>query len=119
MLIVVPDDNPPVLAGTQALERLRSLGDVRLHDSDATDPKVLVGRLQDADIALNIMGGTRFTADILAACPKLRLISIRGTGTDNVDLQAAAARGITVTNTPGANAIAVAEHTVALILAAA
>ncbi len=119
MLIVVPDDHPPVVAGTPALERLRSLGEVRVYDSDATDPKVLSGRLQDADIAVNIMGGTRFTADVLAACPKLRLVSVRGTGTDNVDLKAAAACGITVTNTPGANAIAVAEHTVALMLAAA
>ena len=117
MLIVVPDDNPPVMAGTPALERLRRLGEVRLYDSDATDPKVLSSRLRDADIAVNIRGRTLFTADILAACPKLRLISMWGTGTDNVDLKAAATRGITVTNTPGANAIAVAEHTLALMLA--
>ncbi len=117
MLIVVPDDNPPVMAGTPALDRLRRLGEVRLYDSDATDPEVLAGRLRDADVAVNIRGRTRFTADVLAGCPRLRLISIWGTGTDNVDLQAAASRGITVTNTPGANAIAVAEHTVALMLA--
>jgi D-3-phosphoglycerate dehydrogenase len=117
MLIVVPDDNPPVMAGTPALERLRRLGEVRLHDSDATEAQVLASRLRDAEVAVNIRGRTRFTAEVLAACPKLRLISIWGTGTDNVDLEAAAARGITVTNTPGANAIAVAEHTVALMLA--
>jgi phosphoglycerate dehydrogenase-like enzyme len=70
-------------------------------------------------VALNIRGRTFFTAEVLGACPKLKLISIWGTGTDNVDLPAAAARGVTVTNTPGANAIAVAEHTVALMLAAA
>ncbi len=119
MLIVVPDDNPPAMAGTPALDRLRRVGEVRLHDSDATDPTVLRDRLRDADVAVNIRGRTRFTADILAACPKLRLISIWGTGTDNVDLNAAAARGITVTNTPGANAVAVAEHTLALMLAVA
>jgi D-3-phosphoglycerate dehydrogenase / 2-oxoglutarate reductase len=119
MLIVVPDDNPPVLAGTPALERLRTIGEVRLYDSDATDPKILAERLREADVALNIRGRTSFTAEVLGACPKLKLISIWGTGTDNVDLPAAAARGVTVTNTPGANAIAVAEHTVALMLAAA
>ena len=119
MLIVVPDDNPPVLAGTPALERLRAIGEVRLYGSDATDPKILIDRLREAEVALNIRGRTFFTAEVLGACPKLKLISIWGTGTDNVDLPAAAARGITVTNTPGANAVAVAEHTVALMLAAA
>lgn len=119
MLIVVPDDNPPVLAGTPALERLRTIGEVQLYDSDATDPKILIDRLREADVALNIRGRTLFTAEALGACPKLKLISIWGTGTDNVDLPAAAARGVTVTNTPGANAIAVAEHTVALMLAVA
>ena len=117
MLIVVPDDNPPVLAGTPALDRLRTIGEVRLYDSDATDPKILAERLREADVALNIRGRTFFTAEVLGVCPRLKLISIWGTGTDNVDLPAAAARGITVTNTPGANAVAVAEHTVALMLA--
>ncbi|MEK7220755.1 MAG: phosphoglycerate dehydrogenase [candidate division NC10 bacterium] len=117
MLIVVPDDNPPAMSGSPALERLRRIGEVRVYDSDATDPAVLKDRLHDAEVAVNIRGRTRFTADVLQACPKLRLITIWGTGTDNVDLTAAAARGITVTNTPGANAIAVAEHTVALMLA--
>jgi len=117
MLIVVPDDNPPVLADTPVLDRLRRIGEVRLYDSDATDPRVLLSRLQDADVAVNIRGRTLFTAEVLAGCPKLLLISIWGTGTDNVDLKAAAARGINVTNTPGANAIAVAEHAVALMLA--
>jgi D-3-phosphoglycerate dehydrogenase len=119
LLIVVPDDNPAVLAGTPALDRLRRLGEVQVYDSDATEPGVLTKRLREADVALNIRGRTRFTAGILSACLRLRLISIWGTGTDNVDLQAAAARGIAVTNTPGANAVAVAEHAVALMLAVA
>ena len=117
MVIVVPDDNPPVMAGTPALQRLRRIGEVRLYDSDATDPQMLLSRLRDAEVALNIRGRTQFTAEVLAGCPTLRNIAIWGTGTDNVDLTAAASRGITVTNTPGANAVAVAEHTVALMLA--
>jgi len=59
------------------------------------------------------------TADLLAGCPMLRLISVWGTGTDHVDLEGCRRLGIAVTNTPGANALAVAEHTVALLLAAA
>ena len=119
MRIVVPDDNPPVLAGTAALERLRRTGEVHIYDSDASEPAILAERLREADVAVNIRGRTRFTAEVLRGAPRLRLISIWGTGTDNVDLAAAAAQGITVTNTPGANAVAVAEHTVALMLAVA
>jgi D-3-phosphoglycerate dehydrogenase len=54
---------------------------------------------------------------VLKACPHLGLISVWGTGTDNVDLEAAAKLGVTVTNTPGANALSVAEHTMAVLLA--
>jgi phosphoglycerate dehydrogenase-like enzyme len=61
----------------------------------------------------------RRNSDVLAQCPRLRLISIWGTGTDNVDLAASKAHGVRVTNTPGVSAIAVAEHTLALIMAVA
>ncbi len=56
-------------------------------------------------------------AQAIAASPRLRIIARHGVGLDEVDLAAAAARGVMVTNTPGANAQAVAEHTLALILA--
>jgi len=49
----------------------------------------------------------------------LKLVSIWGTGTDNIDLQSAQRRGITVCNTAGVNANAVAEHAIALLLAVA
>ena len=68
---------------------------------------------------MNIRAHARFTDAVLAACPRLRLISIWGTGTDNVELAACRARGVAVTNTPGVNAHAVAEHTLALMLAVA
>ena len=54
----------------------------------------------------------------LAAAPKLKIVARHGTGYDAVDLAAAARRGVLVTNTPGANAEAVADHTVGLMLAA-
>ncbi len=47
------------------------------------------------------------------------MISIWGTGTDNVDLAGARELGVTVTNTPGANALSVAEHTIAILLSLA
>jgi D-3-phosphoglycerate dehydrogenase len=53
----------------------------------------------------------------LVAAPKLKIVARYGTGYDSVDLAAAARRGVIVTNTPGANTEAVADHTVGLILA--
>ena len=53
---------------------------------------------------------------MLAKAPKLRVIGRAGVGVDNVDLDAATAAGVLVMNTPGGNAISVAEHTLALML---
>ncbi len=61
----------------------------------------------------------RISAAVIAACPRLRVISKHGTGIDTIDSAAAAARGIAVKAAAGANAAAVAEHTWALILACA
>lgn len=63
-----------------------------------------------------IAGLDAIDAAALAAADSLRVVARYGVGTDNVDLAAARARGIVVTNTPGANAGAVAELTVALLL---
>ena len=65
-----------------------------------------------------IAGTAPVTAEHLAAAPALRIVARYGVGVDAVDLRAAAARGVVVTNTPGANAEAVADHTMALALAA-
>ncbi len=63
-----------------------------------------------------IAGLDAIDAAALAAADGLRVVARYGDGVDNVDLAAAAARGIVVTNTPGANARSVAELTVALLL---
>ncbi len=63
-----------------------------------------------------IAGLDAIDAAALAAADSLRVIARYGVGTDNVDLVAAQARGVVVTNTPGANASAVAELAVALLL---
>lgn len=65
-----------------------------------------------------IAGTGPVTAEHLAAAPKLKVIARYGVGYESVDLAAAAARSILVTNTPGANADAVADHTIGLMLAA-
>jgi D-3-phosphoglycerate dehydrogenase len=118
--IVVPDDFPSVFAGSAAEARLRALGDVIVcTERGAEDEAELIRRVGDAIAVVNIRAYSKFTERVLAACPSLRLISVWGTGTDNVDLAACGARGVTVANTPRVNAHAVAEHTLALMLAVA
>ncbi len=117
--IVVPDDFPLAITGTPAEARLRTLGDVAIFtERGAENEAELIRRLGGARAALNIRAYSKFTAHVLGACPDLKLISIWGTGTDNVDLAACEARNVKVTNTPGVNANSVAEHTMALMLAA-
>lgn len=65
-----------------------------------------------------IAGTGPVTDEHLAAAPQLRLVARYGVGVDAVDLAAAARRGVLVTHTPGANSGAVADHTIALLLAA-
>ena len=70
----------------------------------------------DIDAVLT-RGPLGLTAAEIDALPKLQIICVIGAGYEQVDLVAAAARGITVTNGAGANASAVADHTLALLLA--
>lgn len=65
-----------------------------------------------------IAGTAAVTAEHLARAPHLRVVARYGVGVDAVDLAAAARAGVVVTNTPGANSEAVAEHAVALLLSA-
>jgi phosphoglycerate dehydrogenase-like enzyme len=117
--IVVPDDSPIVLAASPAYPALLELGDVRHFDTLAGTEAALLERIRDAEIVVNIRSSAKFTAEVMESCQNLGLISIWGTGTDNVDLGAAARRGVAVTNTPGVSAFSVAEHALALMLAVA
>lgn len=74
----------------------------------------LAARVQ-ADAILARQG--QVDAHAIAASPRLRIVARHGVGVDEVDVAAAASRGVMVTNTPGANSRAVAEHTLAMILA--
>ena len=119
-MIAVADDFPSVFEGSAAHERAKQLGEVRVHtERGAHEEAELIRRIGDARVAINIRAHARFTDAVFQSCPALRMVSIWGTGTDNIDLDAAARRGVTVCNTPGVNAIAVAEHTFALMLALA
>src|SRR5262249_32898906 len=74
--------------------------------------------LAEAD-ALLVRSAVQVNQSVLEKAPRLRVIGRAGVGVDNVDLDAATAAGVLVMNTPGGNAISVAEHTLALMLAMA
>jgi D-3-phosphoglycerate dehydrogenase len=74
--------------------------------------------IADAD-ALLVRSATKVTAELLEKARNLRVIGRAGVGVDNVDLDAATRKGVLVMNTPGGNAISVAEHTMTMLLAMA
>jgi phosphoglycerate dehydrogenase-like enzyme len=77
----------------------------------------LLGLVGDVDAL--IAGTEPITARVLAAAPRLHIVARRGVGTDSVDLAAATARGVVVTVTAGVLTDTVADHALALLLAAA
>lgn len=87
-------------------------------DVVVADPKTYEPHLGDAD-ALLVRSAVKVTKDVLSKAPKLRVIGRAGVGVDNVDLPAATEAGVLVMNTPGGNAVSVAEHTLALMLSMA
>jgi phosphoglycerate dehydrogenase-like enzyme len=117
LIIAVPDDFPSVFENSAAHERARKLGQVHVVTARGADDEAeLIKRIGWARVAINIRAHARFTDGVFAACRDLKLVSVWGTGTDNIDLDAAGRRGVTVCNTPGVNAFAVAEHAIALML---
>ena len=117
--VVIPDDFPAVLGSSAAWNTLQARAETDYYDNLPGSEERLVQRIRDAEIVLNIRSSSRFSAPVLEACPRLRLLSLWGTGTDHVDLPAAARAGVTVTNTPGVAAVSIAEHTMALLFAVA
>ena len=69
--------------------------------------------------ALVVRSQTKVGADVIAAAKNLKAIGRAGVGVDNVDVEAATARGIVVMNTPGGNTISTAEHAFSLLVSVA
>lgn len=97
-------------------KELTDQGHTVLRGPSSHDLSELAEALQVADAW--IAGTGPVTVEHMDAAPKLRVIARYGVGFESVDVASAAKRGIVVTNTPGANSDAVADHTVALMLAA-
>jgi D-3-phosphoglycerate dehydrogenase len=104
---------------SDAYQNLLSRAEVAYYDTLPKTREELFERIGAAELVINIRSSVTFPAEVLGKLPKLKLLSIWGTGTDHIDLPAAARLGVTVTNTPGVSAIAMAEHTLTLMLATA
>lgn len=102
-----------------AVEMLRAAGSVELAETEAALPRTeLLALVAGADAVLTLLHD-RVDGKLLdAAGPGLRCVANVAVGYDNVDLEAAARRGVAVTNTPGVLDDATADLTLGLILAA-
>jgi len=98
-----------------AVEAAQKLGDVVL----AYGPDARAYADVQSNVDAVVLRSGRFTEAMIAASPRLRIIARHGAGVDTVDIPAASARGVWVTNTPGANSRSVAEHVFALALSLA
>ncbi len=117
--------NRPLVIVTRKLPesietRMMELFDTRLNTSDRPMAKAeLIDAVKTAEILVPTLTD-RIDASVLAhAGPELKLIANYGTGIDHIDVEAAYARGITVTNTPGVLTEDTADMTMALILGVA
>jgi phosphoglycerate dehydrogenase-like enzyme len=102
-------------AGPDLAARLAAIPALRITVCPEHDDALLARLLPETDVIWHVL--KRCTAEMIAAAPKLRLIQKIGVGVNTIDLDTAKARGIAVCNLPGTNARAVAELTLALMLA--
>ena len=98
--------------GDLSWEPLSALGELTVYDRTA--PADVLARIGDARVIL--INKVPITAEIMDACPNLRYVGILATGYNVVDIAAAKARGIVVTNVPAYSTPTVAQFTMALLL---
>lgn len=116
--VVIPGDEPPQIGDSPQLQRLRDRAEVRLYGDRPATPEEQLRRVQDAEVILNSRSQVHWPAELLRRLPALPMITTCGIGTDAIDLAAAAEQGVIVSNIPERTAPVVAEHALALMLAA-
>ncbi len=99
------------------LEILAGVKELKVDVRPGLSPEELKKIIPDYD-AIIIRSETKLKKDIIESASRLKVIGRAVIGLDNVDLPAATKKGIVVMNTPQENAIAAAEHTIAMMLAA-
>ncbi|OGP73179.1 MAG: phosphoglycerate dehydrogenase [Deltaproteobacteria bacterium RBG_16_49_23] len=98
----------------KGLEILEQAKGVKIDLKPGLTPEELKKIIAEYD-AIIIRSETKLKADIIEAGNRLKVIGRAGIGLDNIDLPAATKKGIVVMNTPQENAIAAAEHTIAMM----
>lgn len=116
-LFVVPGDDPPQIADSIHLDRIRERGELVVFRTRPENEAEQVARAADASVIMNSRGQVKWYRPVLEQLPNLRMITTCAIGTDSIDLEAARTLGITVCNIPGRTAPVVAEHAFALMLA--
>src|ERR1051325_10152556 len=102
-----------------ALEILREVADVRSYSGPGPVPRAeLAAAIADADALVTVLHD-RVDGPLLDGARRLRVVANVAVGYDNIDVDAAMARGVVVTNTPGVLTEATADLTWALILGVA
>jgi len=111
---IVVLDGALMNSGDLSWDDLLALGNCALYER--TPPHLVLDRCRDAEIVIS--NKVVLSREIIDQLPRLKYIGITATGTNNVDLKAAAERGIVATNIPAYSTPSVAQHTIALLLEA-
>jgi D-3-phosphoglycerate dehydrogenase len=109
--ILITDD-----LSTEGLAHLNDAEDVTYDVIKGLTAEELTRRIPDYD-GLIVRSSAKVTKEVLAAATQLKVVGRAGVGVDNIDIEAASEGGVIVMNTPGANTVATAEHTMALLMA--
>jgi len=110
---IVVLDGYTLCPGDLDMRDLEALGEVQFYDR--TPQEQIASRIGDAPVVLT--NKAKITREVMEACPALSYIGVLATGYNVVDVKAAEERGIIVTNVPAYSTQAVAQHTIALLLA--
>lgn len=109
---IVVTDGYPANPGDLSWAPFEAMGELVIYDRTAPDE--VIARLQGAEIV--ITNKVPITEEVLAACPTIRFLCESATGYNNIDIAAARARGIPVSNVPAYSSASVAQLVFALLL---
>ncbi len=100
----------------EGLEIFKKYKDIQVDVRKSVSPEELLDIIEGYD-GLIIRSATKFKGDVLNKAGNLKVIGRAGAGVDNIDVEGVSKKGIIVMNTPGGNSSAVAELTIAMVMA--